>query len=112
MAYPYLVLAIVSEVFGTLALRAAATGRSIFYVGVAVGYVVSFLGLILALRAGLALGVAYGVWAATGVALTAVASHYLFAEPLTRRMLVGIGLIVIGVLAIELGAAPTFTQAA
>ncbi|MEH3153967.1 MAG: SMR family transporter [Gordonia paraffinivorans] len=104
MAYAFLVLAIVSEVLGTLALRAAATGSRVFYVGVAVGYFVSFLGLIWTLRAGLALGVAYGVWAAAGVALTAIASRYLFAEPLTRRMLAGIGLIVVGVLAIELGA--------
>ena len=54
---------------------------------------------------GLALGVAYGIWAAAGVALTAVASRFLFAEPLTRRMLAGIGLIVVGVLLVELGAA-------
>jgi small multidrug resistance pump len=109
-AYLFLLLAIVSEVFGTLSLRAAATGRRTFYVAVAVGYVVAFLALIGALRAGLALGVAYGIWAAAGVALTAVASRYLFAEPLTRRMLAGIALIVVGVLAIELGAAPTFVE--
>ncbi|GAA2057984.1 DMT family transporter [Williamsia deligens] len=107
MAYLYLTLAIVSEVLGTLALRAAATGRRVFYVGVAVGYVLSFFALIWTLRAGLALGVAYGVWAAAGVALTAIASRFLFAEPLTRRMLMGIVLIAAGVLAIELGAAPT-----
>jgi small multidrug resistance pump len=109
-AYLFLLLAIVSEVLGTLSLRAAATGHRAFYVAVAVGYVVAFLALIGALRAGLALGVAYGIWAAAGVALTAVASRYLFAEPLTRRMLAGIALIVVGVLAIELGAAPAFVE--
>lgn len=51
------------------------------------------------------LGVAYGIWAAAGVALTAVASRFLFGEPLTRRMLAGMGFIVIGVLLIEFGAA-------
>ncbi|WP_299569046.1 SMR family transporter [uncultured Williamsia sp.] len=109
MAYLFLVLAIVSEVLGTLALGAAATGHRAFYIGVAVGYVVSFLGLVWTLRAGLALGVAYGIWAAAGVALTAVASRFLFSEPLTRRMIAGIVLIVVGVLAIELGA-PRFVQ--
>ncbi|MGZ8178127.1 DMT family transporter [Williamsia sp. SKLECPSW1] len=109
-AYLFLILAIVSEVLGTLSLRAAATGRRMFYLGVAVGYVVSFLALIGTLRAGLPLGVAYGIWAAAGVALTALASHVLFSEPLTRRMIAGIGLIAVGVLAIELGAAPTFTE--
>lgn len=54
---------------------------------------------------GLALGVAYGIWAATGVALTAVFSRILFKEPLTQVMTAGIGLIIIGVLMIELGTA-------
>ncbi len=56
------------------------------------------------LRLGMPLGIAYGIWAAAGVALTAVASRFLFGEPLTRKMLGGIGFIVVGVLLIELGA--------
>jgi small multidrug resistance pump len=58
----------------------------------------------LALNDGLALGVAYGIWAAAGVALTAALSKPLFGEPLTPMMMGGIGLIILGVLAIELGA--------
>lgn len=58
----------------------------------------------LALDAGLTIGVAYGIWTACGVALTAIASRILFREPLTRLMMVGIGLIAAGVLLIELGA--------
>lgn len=38
------------------------------------------------------------------MAITAVASRFLFDEPLTRRMLGGIGFIVVGVLLIEIGA--------
>ena len=38
---------------------------------------------------GLALGVAYGIWAATGVALTATLSRMLFKEPLTKVMAAG-----------------------
>ncbi|MCW2088227.1 UNVERIFIED_ORG: multidrug transporter EmrE-like cation transporter [Rhodococcus erythropolis] len=60
--------------------------------------------LTLALDAGLTIGVAYGIWTACGVALTAIASRILFREPLTRLMMVGIGLIAAGVLLIELGA--------
>lgn len=104
-AYLLLLLAIVSEVAGTLALRASATGSRWFLLAVVAGYLVAFLALIGTLRAGLALGVAYGIWAAAGVALTAVASRVLFAEPLSRRMLAGIALIAVGVLAIEIGAA-------
>nr|WP_040509486.1 SMR family transporter [Gordonia soli] len=97
--------AIVLEVAATLSLRMAATGRRVFYVPVAVGYLSAFLLLSLTLAQGMPLGVAYGVWAATGVALTAIASKFLFAEPLTGRMMAGIGLIMAGVLLIELGAA-------
>ena len=97
--------ATLAEVGGTLALRMAATGqRKWWYAAVAAGYLVAFGFLTLALDAGLALGVVYGVWAASGVALTAVASRVLFAEPLTRTMLAGIALIVGGVLLVELGA--------
>ena len=53
---------------------------------------------------GLGLGVAYGIWAASGVALTAVASKALFKEPLTALMMGGIALIIAGVLLVELGA--------
>jgi small multidrug resistance pump len=50
------------------------------------------------------IGIAYGVWAAAGVALTAVAGKVLFAEPLTRVTGAGIGCIIAGVLLVELGA--------
>jgi hypothetical protein len=59
----------------------------------------------LALNEGLGLGVAYGIWAAAGVALTAVASKILFKEPLIPVMMGGIALIIGGVLLVELGAA-------
>ncbi|WP_445256172.1 DMT family transporter [Nocardioides aurantiacus] len=97
--------ATLAEVLGTLALRMAATGQRRWYAAVAVGYVVAFVLLTLALEAGLPLGVVYGVWAASGVALTAVASRLLFDEPLTRVMVGGIALIAAGVLLVELGAA-------
>lgn len=105
IGYAFLLGAIAFEVIGTLSLRVAARGRSVFYLVVAVGYLAAFTCLLSALRQGLPLGVAYGIWAAAGVALTAIASKVLFGEPLTRRMLVGIGFIVVGVLCIELGAA-------
>ena len=98
-----LAAAIVLEVAGTLALRAAALGRRGWYVGVAIGYVGAFTALTAALAAGVPLGVAYGIWAALGVALTAVAARVLFGEPLTRVMGLGIVLIAAGVLLIDLG---------
>lgn len=100
----FVVGATLAEVLGTLALRMAATGRRRWYAATAAGYVVAFGFLTLSLEAGLPLGVVYGVWAASGVALTAVASRLLFDEPLTRTMVGGIVLIAAGVLLVELGA--------
>ena len=60
--------------------------------------------LALVLKAGMDLGVAYGIWAATGVALTAVASYLLFKEPFTWLKSLGVVLIVGGVLLVEAGA--------
>jgi len=104
MGYVLLIAAIVVEVSATLALRVAARGRVLFYAVVLVGYAIAFTLLWASLRQGIPLGVAYGIWAAAGVALTAVASRVLFREPLTPKMIGGIALIVVGVLLVELGA--------
>lgn len=105
MGWIFLSVAILTEVAATLALRPAATGRKVWFIAVAAGYVISFAFLSLALTEGLPLGVAYGIWAAVGVALTAVLSKLLFKEPLTLVMGAGIALIIVGVLLIELGSA-------
>ena len=105
MEWVFLAGAVVCEVVATLCLRVAANGRRGFYGVVTVGYVLAFALLTLALRGGIGLGVAYGIWTASGVALTAVASRIIFKEPLTRLMMLGIGLIVAGVLVIEIGSA-------
>ncbi|ADX74592.1 cation/cationic drug transporter [Pseudarthrobacter phenanthrenivorans Sphe3] len=97
--------AIITEVTATLLLRVASTGKRRWYVPVAVGYVLAFTLLTLTLDQGMSLGVAYGIWAAAGVALTAVGSRVFFKETITPVMMLGLGLIIGGVLLIELGAA-------
>ncbi len=101
-AWPALGGAIISEVSATLALRQALNQPG-FYVVVGSGYALAFILLSLTLRAGMPLGVAYGIWSAGGVAVTAIASRLLFSEPLTRTMVAGIVLIMAGVLLVELG---------
>ncbi|MGE2834618.1 DMT family transporter [Mycobacterium sp. SMC-4] len=103
MAYLLLTSAILTEIVATLALRVAATRRPVFYVVVIIGYVAAFAMLAASLRHGMPLGVAYGIWTAAGVALTAVASRVLFSEPLTAKMVSGIALIGVGVLLVETG---------
>lgn len=104
MQYLLLIAAIGCEVSGTLALRVAANGRAAFYGIVVVAYLVAFTLLWASLRQGMPLGIAYGIWAAAGVALTAMASRWLFREPLTPKMIGGMTLIVVGVLLVEFGA--------
>lgn len=105
MTFLLLAGAIASEVAATLSLRVHATTSKQHWLAVIVlGYLTAFTLLALALDEGIAIGVAYGIWSASGVAITAVAARYLFNDPLTRKMLAGIALIIAGVLMIELGA--------
>ncbi|KQO81961.1 cation transporter [Frigoribacterium sp. Leaf263] len=103
MAWVLLSIAIVCEVAATISLKLATDGRRRWYVAVGIGYVVAFSLLGAALSLGLPIGVAYGVWAATGVALTAVLGRVLFGDPLTWLMGAGIVCIIAGVFLIELG---------
>jgi len=103
VTWAYLAVAIVTEVLATLSLRVAVSGRRSWYVVVLAGYVASFVLLSLALHEGLGIGVAYGIWTAVGVALTAILSKALFHERLSRTMVAGIALIVAGVVLLELG---------
>ncbi|AUI51920.1 DMT family transporter [Arthrobacter crystallopoietes] len=94
--------AIITEVAGSLSLKGALT-TPLLYAVVVVGYVAAFVLLAAVLRTGMAIGVAYGIWGATGVALTAVMSLIIFGEPLTLLMGIGILVIIAGVLCVELG---------
>lgn len=98
-----LATAIALEVTATLALRAA-LGHPAWYALVVTGYLGSFTALSLTLRAGMPLGLAYGIWGATGVVLTALLATALFGDPLTPVMALGIVLVIAGVLCVELGA--------
>lgn len=95
--------AIIIEVLATLSLRASDGFRKkAWIVPVIAGYLASFYLLWVSLSLGMPVGIAYGVWTACGVALVAVIARYLFAEPLTWLMVLGIAFIVAGVLTIEM----------
>ena len=95
--------AILVEVFATLGLRSSdGFRRKAWIVPWIAGYVLSFYLLWLALSLGVPVGIAYGIWTACGVALVAIIARFLFREPLTPVMMLGIALIVSGVFTIEL----------
>ena len=94
--------AIVSEVTASLALQAA-QDHPAWYVVVGVGFAAAFRRRGRVLRQGMALGVAYGIWGAMGVALTAIFAAIIFGQPLTLIMILGLVLIIGGVLTVEMG---------
>ncbi|MBM2616160.1 QacE family quaternary ammonium compound efflux SMR transporter [Actinoplanes sp. LDG1-06] len=105
MRWAALAAAILSEVSASLALRAA-VDHPAWYTLVVAGYSLSFVFVSIVLRLGMPIGVAYGIWAALGVALTALAAAALFDDPLTWVMGLGFTAIIGGVLLIELGSHP------
>lgn len=97
-----LIGAIATEVVATLSLRAS-QDHSAWLLAVVLGYLSAFALLTMVLRAGVAVGVAYGIWGALGTACTAMLAAVIFDERFTWPVVVGIGLIIVGVLLIELG---------
>lgn len=102
--------AIASEVTGSLSLKGALDRPALYGVVVA-GFVGAFVLLSAVLRRGMALGVAYGVWGAMGVAATSILSAVIFDEPFTGLMAGGLALIIAGVLTVELGSQAAHRQA-
>jgi small multidrug resistance pump len=98
--------AIAVEVAATLSLRAS-QDHSAWLLLVVAGYVGSFILLTMVLRAGMPVGVAYGIWGASGTAATAVLAAATFGDAFTWPIAVGIGLIIAGVLLVEFGSRPT-----
>ncbi len=100
-----LIAAIAVEVAATLALRAS-QDHSAWLVLVGAGYIGSFILLTAVLRAGMPVGVAYGIWGACGTAATAVLAAAIFGDPFTWPIAAGIVLIIGGVLLVEFGSRP------
>src|SRR5262245_23412838 len=102
MHWLYLSVAILSEVVATSALKAAeGFTRAIPSLLVVVGYATSFHFLSLTLRS-IPLGIAYAIWSGVGVALVSVAGWVIYRQSLDGAAVGGIGLIVAGVVVLNL----------
>ena len=99
--------AIVTEVTGTLALRASdGFTKLVPSLIVVVGYIASFVLLALVLKT-LPVGIVYAIWSAVGVALVAVLGKVLFDDPVPPLAVVGMVLIVGGVILVSASGAKT-----
>ena len=105
MTWVYLFLAIVLEVAGTTNMKLSQgftkLGPS---VAMAVFYALSFGGLTLALK-GIDVSVAYAIWSGLGTALIAAIGILWFREPATAMKMLSLGLIVAGVVGLNLSGA-------
>ena len=94
--------AIVSEVAATIALRYSdGFTRPGPMAIVIVGYGISFWLLALVLR-DMSIGATYAVWSAVGTALIAAIGVFAFGEPATALKLASLGLIILGVVGLNL----------
>jgi len=102
MTYLYLFIAIVSEVVATSALKASEGFTRLWpSVIVVAGYGLAFFCLSLTLRA-MPVGIAYALWSGIGIVLIAAVGWIAFRQALDLPALFGIGLILAGVLVINL----------
>ncbi len=102
MPYLYLAIAILAEVVGTSALKAAdGFTRPWPSMLVVLGYGVAFYFLSLALKT-IPVGIAYAIWSGAGVALITLIGWSVFKQTLDAMALLGIGLIVAGVVVIQI----------
>ncbi|GLP99441.1 multidrug transporter [Methylophaga thalassica] len=98
----YLAIAIVAEVIATSALKASHEfTRLVPTIIVVTGYLTAFYFLTLSLRV-IPVGIAYAIWAGLGIVLIAIISWILYGQKLDLPALLGMGLIISGVLVINL----------
>ncbi len=98
----FLAVAIAAEVVATSALKASASfTRLVPSLIVAVGYIIAFYFLTLALRT-IPVGVAYAIWSGVGVFLVTLIAWWFYGQRLDAPGLAGIALIVAGVLVLNL----------
>ena len=101
MSWLYLVIAIVTEVIGTTALKATEGFTKVVpSLIVAVSYAASFYFLSLTLKV-IPVGIAYAVWSGVGIVLIAIVGWLMFGQSIDRYGVLGIALIGAGVVVLN-----------
>ena len=101
-SYAFLAIAIVAEVIATTALKASEGFSNLLpSVLVVVGYGVAFYCLSMTLRT-LPVGIAYALWSGAGIVLVSLLGWLVYGQKLDPWAVLGIGLIMSGVLVLNL----------
>ena len=100
--YGWLAIAILAEVIATTALKASDGFTRLWPSVITVlGYAVAFHGLSLTIRT-VPLGLAYALWSGVGLVLITAIAWIVYKQRLDTPALIGLGLILAGVLVINL----------
>jgi|SRR5437867_2403573 len=103
MAWLLLFVAIVAEVIATAAMKLTDGFKHLWPWAVVMVCCYSLALYLLSLTLDvLPVGVVYAIWSGSGVALITVVGHFAFKQVLDRPALIGIGLIMAGVLVLQL----------
>ena len=98
----FLFIAIVGEVIATSFLRASAGFTQLIpSIVVVVGYGITFYFFSLALQT-IPVGIGYAIWSGVGIILVSIIAYFAYGQTLDLPALIGIGLILAGVLVINL----------
>lgn len=102
MTYFYLAIAIIAEVIATSALKASESFSRLWpSVITVIGYSIAFWCLSLTLKV-IPTGIVYAIWSGVGIVLISAVGWFWFKQSLDTPALIGLGLIIAGVLVINL----------
>ena len=102
MPYLYLAIAVAFETIGTSAMKASQQFTRLWpSVLVVVGYAISFYFMALTLRF-MPVGIVYALWSGLGIILIALIGYAVFGQKLDLPAIAGLGLIIAGIVVIQL----------
>lgn len=102
MTYCYLAIAIIAEVIATSALKASDGFSRLWPSAITVvGYGIAFWCLSLTLKV-IPTGIVYAIWSGVGIVLISAVGWFWFKQSLDMPAMIGLGLIIAGVLVINL----------
>ena len=108
LVYAMLIVAIVFEVLGTSAMQAAQHfTRVVPTVIMVVCYAIAFYFLSSTLRV-IPVGIAYAIWSGLGIVLISLVGYFVFGQTLDFAAILGLGLIIAGVVILNLFSKSTF----
>jgi small multidrug resistance pump len=105
MAWVLLGIAIASEIFGTLSLKASdGLSKLLPSLGVLLGYGAAFTLMAISLKK-LDVGITYAIWSGVGIIGAAIGGVIFFGQHLSRMTVFGMAIIIAGVVIMNLGGA-------